>query len=83
MIKIEGDFSYSKKDQIGHLGGRWDGSAQVWMVPADKAEQAAKILAPKTTSPRATTAQRAYRPVQGVTTVCRSCGTYCYGDCHA
>jgi hypothetical protein len=50
MVAIAGN-TYPVKDQIKALGGRWNADAKVWMVPADKAEEARKIVA---NAPRST-----------------------------
>lgn len=41
--------TYPVKDQIKALGGRWNGDAKGWMVPADKANAARALVsgAPK------------------------------------
>ena len=37
--------TYPVKDQLKALGGRWDGAAKAWMVPADTADQARALVA--------------------------------------
>ena len=43
-IPISGN-TYPVKAEIKALGGRWDGEAKVWRVPAEKAEEARKLVA--------------------------------------
>lgn len=37
--------TYPVKDQLKALGGRWDAAAKGWRVPANKADEANKIVA--------------------------------------
>ena len=37
--------TYPVRDAIKALGGRWDSASRGWMVPDDKAEAAAKLVA--------------------------------------
>lgn len=48
MVAISGN-TYPVKDQIKALGGRWNADAKAWMVPADKADEARRLVesAPK------------------------------------
>lgn len=43
-IAISGN-TYPVKDQIKALGGRWNPTSKAWMVPADKADAARKLVA--------------------------------------
>lgn len=54
--------TYPVKDQIKALGGRWDAVAKGWRVPADKADDANKLVAsaPKS-SPRRSSGYRSGR----------------------
>lgn len=42
-VAITGN-TYPVKEQIKTLGGRWDADRKAWMVPADKAEAARKLV---------------------------------------
>lgn len=44
-VEIHGN-TYPVKDKIKALGGRWDGYARVWKVPADKAAEAKALVEP-------------------------------------
>lgn len=44
QVAITGN-TYPVKEQLKALGARWDGDRKAWMVPADKAEEARKIVA--------------------------------------
>lgn len=48
-IAITGN-TYPVKEQIKALGGRWNAETKTWMVPADKADAARRLVssAPKT-----------------------------------
>jgi len=56
--------TYPVKDQIKALGGRWDANAKGWRVPADKADEAQKLVAGAPTATR-----KAYDG-----RICRNCG---------
>lgn len=43
-VAITGN-TYPVKDKLSALGGRWDGELKAWMVPADKADAARKLVA--------------------------------------
>lgn len=43
-IAISGN-TYPVKDQIKALGGKWDAARKSWMVPADRADAARKLVA--------------------------------------
>lgn len=43
-IAITGN-TYPVKEQLKALGARWNGDAKAWMVTADKAEEAQRIVA--------------------------------------
>jgi len=62
MVAISGN-TYPVKDQIKALGGRWNADAKVWMVPAERAEQARKLVED---APR-----QVFRPARRTT--CRGC----------
>ena len=60
--------TYPVKDQIKALGGRWDGAAKCWMVPAELAAQANFIVSGGAAPPRArksTYGGTGYAPVRG------------------
>ena len=44
MVAIGGK-TYPVKDQLRAMGGRWDTGASVWRVPAEKADEARKLVA--------------------------------------
>ncbi len=44
MVPISGN-TYPVKDAIKALGGRWNGDRKVWMVPAEKADEARRLVA--------------------------------------
>ena len=46
MVAITGN-TYPVKDRLRGLGGVWDAQSKSWMVPADKADEAAALLVPK------------------------------------
>jgi hypothetical protein len=48
-VAITGN-TYSIRDQLRALGGRWDAARKVWMVPADRADEARALVPP--TKPR-------------------------------
>jgi hypothetical protein len=58
QVAISGN-TYPVKDQIKALGGRWNADQKAWMVPAEKADQARRLVsgAPKSSAP-----QSAYHP---------------------
>ena len=58
MVPISGN-TYPVKDAIKALGGRWNGDRKVWMVPAEKADEARRLVAgaPQST-PRKSGGQR-------------------------
>lgn len=43
-VAITGN-TYPVKDQIKALGGKWNNDSKCWMVPADKADEARKLVA--------------------------------------
>lgn len=43
-VAITGN-TYPVKDQIKALGGRWNADLKAWMVPAEKADEARRIVA--------------------------------------
>ena len=43
-VAITGN-TYPVKDHLKAIGGRWDPDRKVWMVPADRAEEARQIVA--------------------------------------
>ena len=64
-IEITGN-TYPVKDQIKALGGRWNAERKTWMVPADRAEEARRLVitAPRQGSsyrPRETSQERLER----------------------
>ena len=64
-VAITGN-TFPVKESLKALGARWNGDAKAWMVSADKADEARKIVASGGTAASST---RAYRP-----THCRECG---------
>lgn len=63
LVAVTGN-TYPVKDQLKALGARWNPDAKAWMVAADKAEAARKIVAGT-----AQTTSSAYRPHR-----CKECG---------
>jgi hypothetical protein len=54
MVAIKGN-TFPVKDQLRALGGRWNPEDKAWMVPADKAEAAQKLVGgAKSTKPTRT-----------------------------
>lgn len=52
MVRVDGN-TYPVREQLRQLGGRWDGMAKVWMVPASQAEAArAAVTAAGPAKPR-------------------------------
>jgi hypothetical protein len=74
-VLISGN-TYPVRDQLRALGGVWDAAAKGWRVPADKADEARKLVgsAPAATKPRTS----AYRP-HGMGGICAACGDDCGG----
>ena len=64
-VAIAGN-TFPVKESLKAIGARWNGDAKAWMVPADKADEARKIVASAVTTASST---RTYRP-----THCRECG---------
>lgn len=52
--------TYPVKDDLRALGGRWDAAAKGWRVPADKADEAQKLVAAATPA-----LSRQYTPATG------------------
>lgn len=44
LVMIKGN-SFPVKEQIKALGGKWNPAEKAWMVPADKADEAAALVA--------------------------------------
>lgn len=44
QVAISGN-TYPVKDQLKALGARWNPDAKAWMIPADRAEEARRIVA--------------------------------------
>lgn len=65
-VAITGN-TYPVKDALKALGARWNADQKAWMVSADKADAARKIVDGGVTS--STTQTKSYRP-----TKCRVCG---------
>ena len=81
MTAITGN-TYPVKDQIRALGGQWDKDKKVWLVPADREQQARKLVAsaPKHTDRIA----MAVRKRGGIPGTCSMCGGQCkypYDEC--
>ncbi|CAB4144481.1 hypothetical protein UFOVP466_43 [uncultured Caudovirales phage] len=68
LVAVSGN-TYPVKDRIKALGARWDGDAKAWMVPADKADEAAAIVAGAGPKTARTDTAGAYRPTR-----CKVCG---------
>jgi hypothetical protein len=70
MVEIAGN-TYPVRDQLRALGGKWDAARKVWMVPADKADEARKLVeaAPRGKATGTKTRGHTYSP-----RVCKDCG---------
>lgn len=71
FVEIQGN-TYPVRDQLKALGGKWDASRKIWMVPANKAEEARRLVANAPVQPRrgaksSSSSQRGPR-------VCKACG---------
>jgi hypothetical protein len=44
MISISGN-TYAVRTQLAALGGKWNAATKQWMVPADRAAEARKLVA--------------------------------------
>jgi hypothetical protein len=68
--------TYPVREQLKALGGVYDGTVKGWRVPADKADEASKIVAsaPAKRSPNTSP----YRP-NGMGGICAACGDDCGG----
>lgn len=44
MVAVAGN-TYPARDALRALGGRWDGAAKVWLVPASQVDAAARAVA--------------------------------------
>jgi hypothetical protein len=60
QVAITGN-TYPVKEALKALGARWNGDSKAWMISADKADQARKIVAESATT-AATQTKSAYRP---------------------
>jgi hypothetical protein len=86
MVAITGN-TYPVKDKIKALGGLWNSTKKIWLVPDDKAEQARKLVsaAPaKEELSRTDIIAIAVRKRGGTPGVCYSCGDKCkypYDEC--
>lgn len=67
-VAITGN-TYPVKDQIKAIGGRWDADRKAWMVPADRADEARRIVAGAPTGYIATSGHSSYHPRK-----CVACG---------
>lgn len=73
-IAISGN-TYPVKEQLKTIGASWDAAKKVWMVPADRAAEARRLVAGAPTGYVTTTAPRPRR-VGGMTvrSTCTACG---------
>jgi hypothetical protein len=77
MCVAIGGNTYAVKDQLRALGGRWDAARKVWLVPDDRAEEAALLLFPAsspTEAVRLATSVPASRSARRGPRTCRTCG---------
>ena len=65
-VAITGN-TFPVKDQLKAMGGRWNVETKAWMVPAEKAEEARKLVAGAPSKSAST--NKAYRPHK-----CIACG---------
>lgn len=63
MVEITGN-TYPVRNQLKALGGKWSQARKCWLVPADKAEEARRLV------PAGTPARQNRGPKQ-----CKTCGT--------
>lgn len=50
-VAITGN-TFPVKDKLREMGGKWDGENKCWRVPADKAEEAQKLVSEAPVEPR-------------------------------
>lgn len=66
-VAITGN-TYPVKEQLKALGARWNADAKAWMVAADKADEARRIVSGAASAPR-TSSNTGYHPRK-----CIACG---------
>ena len=66
MVPVSGN-TYPVKDQLKALGGKWNPDAKCWMIPANKADEARKLVAGAKSVPFSS------RPATGK---CAKCGSH-------
>ena len=64
-VAISGN-TYPVKEQLKALGGIWNPADKAWMIPADRAEEARKLVPAKQSNPRRALPAYTgtYRPVE-------------------
>jgi hypothetical protein len=77
-VRVTGN-TYPVRDQLRAIGGRWNKAARAWEVPADRADEAARIVerAPVRERTKADWLAINIRKRGGTPGVCRSCGSSC------
>jgi hypothetical protein len=78
MVAISGN-TYPVKDQLKALGARWNAAQKVWMISADKLDQARQIVAgaPKKEWTKTDSIAAAARKRGETPGVCGECGARC------
>lgn len=63
LVPITGN-TFPVKDQLRRMGGRWSSAQKCWLVPADKAEEAKRLVPAGSGRPAVSRAAR----------TCKDCG---------
>lgn len=69
-VAITGN-TYPVKDALKALGARWNADQKAWMVSADKADVARKIVAGGATTSSPTTQTKSYHPTKCIVCGCK------------
>ena len=69
LVAVSGN-TYPVKDQLKALGARWNPDSKAWMVAADKADAARKIVAGAPKQAFRTPVRSSYRPRYNSDTNC-------------
>jgi hypothetical protein len=67
-VAISGN-TYSVKDQLRALGGRWNPDAKAWMVPVARADEARALVSGAPAKSSSSSSSSSYRPRK-----CVACG---------
>lgn len=74
LIPVSGN-TFPVKDEIKALGGRWNADRKCWMVPADKADQAFRLVQSAPRQSRPSSSAGSYRRYSGGRRTGCSCGS--------